>query len=82
MKWEEVRKIYPNQFVKLQILDYHIVGNIKNIDDMAVIKAMKDNEEATRELIRSTGDIIVYHTSNKNIKIEIKNVRSYRGIIW
>lgn len=81
MKWEEVRTIYPDQFVKLQILDYHVVDNMKIIDDMAVIKAFKDNREATKELVRSTGNIIVYHTSNENIEIEIKNVRSYRGIV-
>lgn len=81
MKWEEVRRIYPNQFVKLQILDYHMVDNMKIIDDMAVIKVFKDNKEATKELVRSTGNIIVYHTSNEIIEIEIKNVRSYRGIV-
>lgn len=81
MKWEEVRTIYPDQFVKLQILDYHVVDNMKIIDDMTVIKAFKDNRDATKELVRSTGNIIVYHTSNENIEIEIKNVRSYRGIV-
>ena len=81
MKWEEVRTIYPNQFVKLQILDYHMVDNMKIIDDMDVIKAFKDNKEVTKELARSTGEIIVYHTSNENIEIEIKNIRSYRGIV-
>lgn len=81
MKWEEVRSIYPNQFVKLQILDYHMVDNMKIIDDMAVIKAFQDNKEATKELVRSTGDIIVYHTGNKNIEIEVKNIRNYRGIV-
>ena len=41
MKWEEVRTIYPNQFVKLQILDYHIVNNMKIVDDMAVIRHLR-----------------------------------------
>lgn len=81
MKWEEVRDIYPNQFVKLQILNYHINDNYKIIDDMAVIAAIKDNREATNELVRSTSDTIVYHTSNKEIAIEIKNFRNYRGIV-
>ncbi|MDF9841782.1 hypothetical protein M2105_002799 [Paenibacillus sp. PastF-1] len=29
MQWEEVRKIYPNQYVKLQILASHTEGNTK-----------------------------------------------------
>lgn len=28
MKWEEVRKIYPNSFVKIKILKSHIKDNI------------------------------------------------------
>lgn len=45
MKWEEVRKLYPNKFVKLQILEYHMEENKKYIDDMAVIKDIEDNRE-------------------------------------
>lgn len=37
MKWNDVRKIYPNQFVKIQVLEYHMEKNRKYIDDMAVI---------------------------------------------
>lgn len=81
MKWGEVRKTYPNKFVKLQILDYHIEDNKKYIDDMAVIRVFEDNREATRELIKSDKNTIVYHTSNEEIIIEIKNIRGYRGVI-
>lgn len=49
MKWDEVRKLYPNRFVKLQILDSHIENNIRYIDDMAAIQAFEDEKEATRE---------------------------------
>lgn len=81
MKWEEVRKIYPNKFVKLQVLESHIKNNIRYIDDMAVIKAYEDDKEATRDLVRSKDNIIVYHTSKEKIQIEIKTVFGYRGAI-
>lgn len=81
MKWEEVRKTYPNKFVKLQILEFHFEGNIKIVDDMAVIKVIDDNKSATKELINSKEGTVVYHTANKNIGIEVKNVRAYRGKI-
>ena len=81
MKWEEVRKIYPNRFVKIKILESHIEENIKYIDDMAVIEALEDNVEATRELVRAKDDILIYHTSNKKIEIEIKQIFGYRGAI-
>lgn len=81
MKWEEVRKIYPNRFVKLKILESHIKGNIKYVEDMAVIEALEDNIEATRELVRAKDDILIYHTSNEKIEIEIKQIFGYRGAI-
>lgn len=81
MKWEEVKKNFPNQFVKVKILSFHIEGNKKYIDDMAVIKSIQDNKEATKELINSTDDVIVYHTGNDEIVLEIRNIKGYRGIV-
>ncbi|NFT91092.1 hypothetical protein FDF86_01500 [Clostridium botulinum] len=81
MKWEYVRKTYPNTFVKLQILDSHLEGNNKIIDDMAVIQAIGDNKSATKELMNCNEGTVVYHTANKNIIIEVKNIRAYRGRI-
>ncbi len=81
MKWEEVRKIYPNRFVKIQILDSKIEGNKRYITDMAVIEAYEGNEEATKELVRAKDDILVYHTGNEKIDIEIKQIFGYRGVM-
>lgn len=81
MKWEEVRSIYPDKFVKLQIIQSHIEGNVRYVDDMAVITAFTDNKEATRELVRAKDDVIVYHTGKEKIEIEIKKILGYRGAI-
>ena len=37
MKWEEVRKIYPNRFVKMQILQGRIENDVRYIYEVAVI---------------------------------------------
>ena len=74
MKWEEVKKIYPNQFVKLQILEWHMEGDKKYIDDMVVIKVIEDNREATKELVRSKEAELVYHTGNEYIILEVRNI--------
>lgn len=50
MKWEDVRKTYPNKFVKLQILEFHLEVNTKIIDEMAVINTIDDNKNTTKEL--------------------------------
>ena len=78
MKWEEVRRIYPNRFVKLEILEHHMVDDIMIIDDVALIKELGDNREATKELMKSTEDEIVYHTANEVIEIKVRKARKYR----
>jgi len=79
VKWEEVRKTYPDQYVKLQILESHMEGNNKYIDDLAVIEVMDDSKEATKELVNTEGSTLVYHTENESLFIEVKNIRGYRG---
>jgi hypothetical protein len=71
MKWSEVRKIYPNQFVKLKVLSSYIESGQEFIEDIAVIKPVSD-ELATKELLRSKGDELVYHTANENIVLEVR----------
>jgi len=47
MKWEEVRKIYPNQYVLLNILESHVDGDKKYVDEVALIQPIPDAKEAT-----------------------------------
>lgn len=81
MKWDEVRRLYPERFVKIQILDSHIENNVRFIDDMAVIQAFEDEKEATRELVRAKDDILVYHTGKEEIEVPIKQIFGFRGAI-
>lgn len=71
MQWSEVRKLYPNQFVKLKALSSQIKDGQEIIDDVAVISPVAD-EQATRELLNSKGDELVYHTAHENIVLEIR----------
>ncbi|MDC3413884.1 hypothetical protein [Terrihalobacillus insolitus] len=71
MKWSEVRKLYPNQFVKLKVLSSYIKSGQEFIEDIAVIKPVSD-ELATKELLQSKGDELVYHTTNENIVLEVR----------
>ena len=56
-------------------------NNIRFVDDMAVIKAFDDDKEATRELVRSKDEILVYHTGNEKIEVEIKDIFGFWGAI-
>jgi len=80
MKWQEVKRLYPNQYVILEELNSHIEGNKKYIDDVAIIKTLENPKEATRELVCSKGKKFVYHTAEDSIIIEIVRNPGIRGV--
>lgn len=81
MKWEEVRKIYPNRYVLLQVLENHVEGDKKYIDDVAIIRAIDDSKEATRELVNAKPGTIVYHTAKEKIEVLIRKRVGFRGVM-
>lgn len=81
MKWEEVRKIYPDQFVLLQVLESHVAGDKKYIDDVAIVRAIGDSKEATRELVHAKSGTLVYHTSKEKIEVLIRKRVGFRGVM-
>ncbi|SHG55869.1 hypothetical protein [Ornithinibacillus halophilus] len=80
MKWSEIRKMYPNQYIKLNILDYYLEDDKKIVTDVSLINVIEDPKLATKELLKSNGDTIVYHTGAEEIIIEIRNAIGLRGI--
>lgn len=81
MKWNEVRNMYPNQWVKLLILNSHETKDKEYIDDMQVTKNLTSDDEATDELVNCTDKEIVYHTGKEEIYSEIRNIFfSYRNM--
>ena len=81
MKWEEVKRVYPNQYVLLTALEYHIEGNKKYIDEMAVIRSIQDPKEATKILVKCKGDNFVYHTAKDQVVMEIVANPVYRWVL-
>jgi len=71
MKWSEVRELYPNKFVKFEVLNYDTNDNIRYVDDIAVIKVIKDNMEAMKEFSQCKEGQFVYSTNNEQITIEV-----------
>jgi hypothetical protein len=81
LEWQEVRKLYPNQFVLVKILKSHMEDNKRYVDDVAIIRPIDDAKKATRLLVRAERDELVYHTGNKEIVAEVRQLKSYRGLI-
>lgn len=80
MKWEEVRRLYPAQYVKLNILDYYIKDDKKIVTDVALIDLIQDPKLAIKELLKSKGNVIVYPTEAEKIIIEMRNPVGLRGL--
>lgn len=72
MKWEEVQTIYPDQFVKFEILNSFEEDSHKMIDEVALIGPVKD-EDATKEILNSKDRTLVYHTSKNKVIVKIRN---------
>ncbi len=71
MKWAEVRNLYPNQFVKFEILHSMVEKDKEIVDEVAVIGPVAD-ENATKELLNSKNNVLIYHTSKENVVLEIR----------
>jgi predicted MarR family transcription regulator len=80
MKWEDVRKLYPDQYVKLNILDFYLEDDRKIVTDVALINVIEDSKLATKELLKSKGNTIVYHTGSDKIVIEVRTPTGLRGM--
>ena len=71
MKWSEARKLYPNKFLKFEVLKSHVEEDKEFVDDIAVIGPV-DEEDATRELLNSKDNTLVYHTSKESVVLKIR----------
>lgn len=81
MKWTEVKKVYPDQWVKLNILSSHVKNDYLYIDEIDVVRPIADDHEATLELTKCRGNDLVFHTSPDIIRTKlIKNLGLFRRI--
>ena len=71
MKWEEIRKQYPDAFVKFEVLEYHIEEDKEIVDELALIKIMQDGKEAMKEHLKCKKGQYVYSTSKEKVEIHM-----------
>ncbi|GGP07626.1 MULTISPECIES: hypothetical protein [Oceanobacillus] len=71
MKWQEARKLFPDQFLLVSILDYHEEDNKKIVDEVAPIRPVS-RKNANKEFFRAKEGTMVYHTSNKEFVIHLR----------
>ena len=71
MKWSDVRKTCPNKYVLLKALKSHVEDEKKYIDEVALVRIIEDEKEASDLLIRCKGDTFVFHTAKEELAMII-----------
>lgn len=71
MKWQEVRELYPDQFVLLSILDYNEQSDKKIVTDVAPIRSIPA-QDANKIFFSVAPGNLVYHTSNEDCVIHLR----------
>ncbi|MGY3715595.1 hypothetical protein ACWE42_08745 [Sutcliffiella cohnii] len=71
MKWQDVRELFPNQFVLVSILEYREEGDRKVVDEVTPIRTISE-QDANKEFFHAKEGTCVYHTSNKEFIINIR----------
>ncbi|WP_226670785.1 hypothetical protein [Metabacillus litoralis] len=71
MKWQEVRELFPNQFVLVSILNFHEEEDKKIIDEVAPIRSIPE-DDVNKEFFNVEPGNIVYHTSNEECIVHIR----------
>lgn len=71
MKWSEVRELYPDKYIKFEVLDYNTTDNKRYVNDVAIIKVIDDSKAAMKEFSQCKEGQFVYSTKNEQIAIEV-----------
>lgn len=71
MKWQQVRELFPDQFVLLSILDYTEQEDKKIVTEVAPIRVIPA-QDANKSFFSAEPGSIVYHTSNEECVIHLR----------
>ena len=71
MKWQDVRELDPDQFVKFKELESRVIKSQEYVDYVAVIKAISDGKEAMKEFINCKPGKLIYSIKNEKVGIQI-----------
>lgn len=72
MQWQEVRELFPNQFILLSVLDYQEQDGMKIITEVAPVRVIPDHE-ANRAFFNVEPRQLVYHTANEQCVVHLRN---------
>ena len=86
MKWYEIRKQYPDQFVLVEALKAYSRDNKRYIEDMTVVACYDDTKKAWEDYKKfrhesSTREFYIFHTSKEKIEVLEQSFIGVRGAV-
>lgn len=84
MKWQEIRKVYPQRWLLLEAIRAHSEANKRILDQLAVVGVFYDSEtalESYRQLHREAPEreLYVFHTSRETLDVTERRWLGIRG---
>lgn len=84
MKWQEIRQLFPEQWVILEAFDAHTENDERVISVMSVVDTTNDGQEAFKLYGRwqkqfPHREFFFYHTHHPLLKIKERQVVGLRG---
>ncbi len=86
MKWHEIRKQFPGQFVLVEALKAYSRDNKRYIDDMTVVDCYDDTKKAWEDykkyrLESPTREFYILHTSKEKVEVLEQFFIGVRGVL-
>lgn len=85
LKWSEARENYPDKWLLFEAIEAYSRGGERVIEELSVINIFDEGKDALKEYSEKhkkdkCREMYVYHTNNKELKIEERNwigIRKY-----
>ncbi|MBY9080877.1 hypothetical protein KIH86_12930 [Paenibacillus sp. HN-1] len=77
MKWEELRELYPNQYMLFSVLTFHQQGTRRVIEEVEPIRPVAERDVSAEWSEAGPGKL-VYHTASRVCVIRIRRRKAKR----
>ncbi len=86
MKWNEIRKQYPNKYILVEALKAYSCDKKRYIEDMTVVSCFEGTKKAWEEYKKIKHDspsreFYIFHTSKETIEVVEQAFTGVRGAI-
>jgi hypothetical protein len=85
MKWQEIRQIYPDDWLLTEAIEAHTEGDKRILDQISVLDGFPDGQLAWQTYAQIHRDepereMFVFHTDREDLDITIKRWIELRGV--